>query len=103
MYDYWGECIAEAFEDAGITATKEQIDTVTSWVEGAHDNYGMATGSEFIPNPLESEIKQLNAAHEREIKEYEKRDFIYRKSVARRRNCSPGDVYIDGDDVLYSR
>lgn len=57
--DYWEECIAQAFEDAGIKATKEQIDTVISWVEGAHDNYGMAHGHECIPNPLLSEIKEL--------------------------------------------
>lgn len=40
--NYWEICIQEAFEDAGIDATKEQIDTVTSWIEGAHENYGMA-------------------------------------------------------------
>lgn len=57
--DYWKECVAEAFEDAGITATKEQIDTVTSWVEGAHDNYGMSHGHDHIPNPLQQEIDQL--------------------------------------------
>lgn len=57
--DYWQECIAEAFEDAGITATKEQIETVVSWVEGAHENYGMATGSDCIPNPLVLENESL--------------------------------------------
>ena len=57
--DYWKDCVAEAFEDAGIVATKEQIDTVTTWVEGAHDNYGMATGRDCIPNPLRQEISEL--------------------------------------------
>lgn len=57
--DYWKECIAEAMEDAGITATDEQIDTVTSWVEGAYENYGLATGLDAIPNPLSIEIASL--------------------------------------------
>jgi len=57
--DYWKECIAEAMEDAGITATDEQIDTVTSWVEGAYENYGLATGLDAIPNPLRIEIASL--------------------------------------------
>jgi len=57
--DYWGDCVSEAFEDAGITATKEQRDTVTSWVEGAHDNYGMAHGHHCIPNPLAAENDKL--------------------------------------------
>lgn len=56
---YWEECINEAFEDAGIKASKEQIDTVISWVEGAHENYGMAHGHDCIPNPLKEEIKVL--------------------------------------------
>lgn len=57
--DYWKECVAEAFEDAGITATDDQIGTVASWVEGAHENYGMAHGYDSIPNPLKSENDEL--------------------------------------------
>ena len=59
MSDYWNECISEALEDAGITATNEQIDTVASWVEGAHDNYGMAFGHDCIPNPLQTQVDDL--------------------------------------------
>jgi len=57
--DYWKECVAEALEDAGITASDEQIDTVASWVEGAHDNYGMAFGHDCIPNPVTLENERL--------------------------------------------
>jgi len=57
--DYWGECISEAFEDAGIKATNEQISTVSGWVEGAHENYGMAFGHDCIPNPLVLENEKL--------------------------------------------
>lgn len=51
MSDYWHECIAEAFDDAKITATEEQIVNVAGWAESAHDNYGMAHGHDCIPNP----------------------------------------------------
>jgi len=57
--DYWHECIAEAFDEAGIVATMEQIDTVVDWVEGAHENYGMAHGHDCIANPLEERNKTL--------------------------------------------
>lgn len=58
--DYWEECIAEAFEDAGITATAKQIDTVaSSWIESAHKNYGLAHGYNCIPNPLRLENDEL--------------------------------------------
>lgn len=58
--DYWEECLKEAFEDAKIVATKEQLDTVISWVEGAEENHSMATGSDCIPNPLQSAIDNAN-------------------------------------------
>jgi len=57
--DYWKECIAEAFDDAGIVATQDQIGTVAYWVEGAHENYGMAFGHGCIPNPLVIENDKL--------------------------------------------
>lgn len=59
MNNYWDECISEAFESAGIKATKEQIETVSIWVEGAHENYGMAFGHDAIPNPVIEENKKL--------------------------------------------
>jgi DnaJ-class molecular chaperone len=64
--DYYKECIEEAFEDAKITATKEQMDTVISWVEGAAENEGLATGRECIPNPVQLENEALKSNLERE-------------------------------------
>lgn len=64
--DYWKVCISEAFEDAGITATDEQISTVASWVEGAHDNYGMARGYNNISDPRDSENERLKRELEKE-------------------------------------
>lgn len=100
--DYWTECISEAMEDAGIAATKEQIDTVVTWVEGAHENYGMAFGHDCIPNPLESDLKELKASHAKEIQEHENVEFNYRKSVASRRGVPVSSVYMDRDgQVMY--
>lgn len=59
LKNYWKECIAEAFEDAGLEATEAQLDKVADWVEGAHDNFSMATGSDNIPNPLKLENAEL--------------------------------------------
>lgn len=64
--DYWKETIKEAFEDAKIQATEEQIITVTNWVEGAHDNYGMSHGHDCIPNPQTLEIEKLTEELKRE-------------------------------------
>ena len=57
--NYWHECVSEALDVAGITATDDQIAEVASWVRSAHENYGMAHSHDCIPNPLVAENKQL--------------------------------------------
>lgn len=98
--DYWYECVAEALEDAGFQATDEQIKTVASWVEGAHENYGMSHGHHCISNPLQSEVDQLKRekkaledAHDRQI-------WGIKQGVAQRRHVRPQDVEIDNDGLV---
>lgn len=62
--NYWEECITEAADDCGAKLTKEQIDCIAGWVEGAHENYGMAHGHDAIPSPQTLEVQRL----ERELK-----------------------------------
>ena len=73
--DYWEDCIGEAFEDAKIVATQEQIENVASWIENAHDNFGMAHGHDCIPNPLQTEIEELKRNHQKEIEHIEKINY----------------------------
>ena len=56
MNDYWIECIEIAFDDAGIEATKEQIEQVAGCVEGGHENYGQAMGYDMIPSQTSIEL-----------------------------------------------
>lgn len=102
--DYWAETIAEAFEDAGITATEDQIQTVAGWAEGAHENYGMAHGYDAIPNHESTEIARLKKAHENELEEMRQQVDCYRKSVAVRRGVKMEDVYLDNQGhVMYGK
>lgn len=79
--DYWRDCIADAFESVGLSATDEQIDEVTAWVEGAHENYGMATGQDVATSNLraaqeresEDAIRRLEAEKDREREAVEER------------------------------
>ena len=65
--DYWKCCIEESFEDAGITATKEQISTVVEWVEGAFENYGLATGNDVASQNLAASKRDEIEKAEREL------------------------------------
>lgn len=101
--DYWHECIAESFDDAGITATEEQIKTVASWVEGAHENYGMAFGHDCIPNPMETEVNELKKKIEKLEQSHETQLSGIRSGIARRRGVDISDVYIEPNgDVTYN-
>ena len=58
--NYWEECVSEALDDVGIEATEEQIQTIALWVDGAHENYGTATGSEIVSaNCISNEAREL--------------------------------------------
>lgn len=95
--NYWEECISEAFEDAGITATAEQKEAVSIWVEGAHDNYGMAHGHDCIPNPMHSEVDDLKRQIKALEESHEKQLYGIKKGVAQRRGVSLQDVSINHD------
>jgi hypothetical protein len=93
--NYWKECITEACEDAGLKVTDDQLDTITSWIEGAHENYGLATGSEFIPNPLAEEVRNLKKSCQESDERADKERENFRNNVATRRGVHPSDVHID--------
>jgi len=101
--EYWKECIEEAFCETGITATEDQIKTVIEWVEGAHDNYGMATGEDCIPNPMEAEINELKRKLVKQDGEHERIINGITKGVAHRRNVSVTDVSIDNNGLVTYR
>ena len=92
--DHWDECISEALDDAGITATKEQIKNIAGWVQGAHENYGMAYGHDCIPNPLQTEIDTLKKKREKEIAYNDK---IYTEELKER-----ADVIRDKNSTIWN-
>lgn len=62
--EYWQECLAQSFEEHGVTATTEQLAAIAKDVEGSHQNYGMAF---YEPeNPMIDELKQAKAALRKE-------------------------------------
>ena len=55
--DYWEECVGNALEDCGITATPEQVKAVGESVRVGHECYGQAFHSP--ENPLIGEVSTL--------------------------------------------
>ena len=86
--DYWRECIAEAFEDAKIEATDEQINAVASWVEGAHENYGLFTGYDVAST-------NFRAAEDREKADLRKTIQRERDKVMCKECCGEGRIVMN--------
>ncbi len=63
--DYWKECIGEACDDAGLSASPNQIDIITAWVMGAHDNSGHGRVIKFLK---EIESEKFNAFPKEQIR-----------------------------------
>lgn len=55
--DYWEECLADSFQEHGITVTREQLHAIADDVEGAHDCYGMA----FYTPPASDRISVIES------------------------------------------
>ena|ERR1700722_19783214 len=64
--EYWQECISDALEEAGLTASQKQISTIAEHVQGSHENYGMAFYSPPAGEHLRSEIAGLKRQVKRE-------------------------------------
>ena len=66
---YWEECVANAIEEAHVTASLAQVNLIAESVRGAHENYGMAF---YQPeNPLIGEVSNLK----RELKKEKEKVF----------------------------
>ena len=59
MTDYWLESVAVALEEAGVSATKDQIASIAEAMDGCHENYGMYMGHDQIGHPAVEEAEKL--------------------------------------------
>jgi len=104
MSDYWIECVSVAFEDAGIEATNEQIQSVAGDVEAGFDNYGMAHGHGCIPNPLLADLEASRKESRRLEDEVDKANLNFKQNVARRHRVDTSSVILgDNGDATFHK
>lgn len=107
--DYWTEGVACALEEAGVTATAEQIKEVAGILEGYNDNIGTAFpnpggyGCDYVKRPsieeLQSKIKRL----EEELKSQEKVSDAWKESFARIRRVRKDEIFMGNLGPEYIR
>ncbi|WP_261534463.1 hypothetical protein [Burkholderia multivorans] len=105
MLSYWLESLGYALEEAGAydALTPEQRKQVAESLVVSAENEGMASGRECIPNPLNSEIERLKAAHRAEIARFEDRERIFCRDIARSQNVETQRIGIHNGSVVIHR
>jgi hypothetical protein len=99
--DYWEEAFCFACEEAGIPLpSKEQRKLAADSLEHSHDMYGMAMGHDCIPNPLNTEVKELQEKIKSMEKEHRKTLQYAENYIAERINCGKGTVHVHNDGEI---
>ena len=101
--EYFKELTEEALSDAGIKATSEQIDTVSSWVKSGFECHHESTGQHMIADPREEEVKKLKTQIDDSEKRHDRTRMGVMRSVASRRGVDVKDVSIEADGSIYVR
>jgi len=90
--NYWKESIEEALSEIGISATADQTKELVEWVQGSHDNYGMAMGHDVASANWESdESKEL-----KRMKAEAKKTLQWELETKPCRNCTTTGTSRDG-------
>lgn len=100
--EYWIETVKSSFDENGICATFDIIEKVATDMLNSSECQSMAFPTPDSPKES-SQVTALKKKHAEDIKEYERRESIFIKSVANRRGVDASDVYIEGDSVMYKK
>lgn len=86
MNDYWRECVIDALNEAGLTATDEQIETMAEHIELSIDNYDLYSGNDVSSQNRVSTLQDEIDIARRQLKE--ERDKINCEACAGRGTVS---------------
>ena len=90
------ECLTEIFEEAGVSATEEQIKRISEDYAFHLDMEREMSSYQHIGGS--NECEECQSLHIK-VKEKENEITKYQNSVKRRRNAD--SVWLDGEDVRY--
>lgn len=102
---YWVESLGQALDDLGIRLTDEQVMGLAESCECIAEVRSQYTGSECIPNPLQTEIDRLKRAHADEMAMVKRRGERVELALIRRSGGDPElhYVHVDGSRVEVRR
>ena len=101
--EYWIESVESIMEEMSYDIPIEDITTIAESMIITAEQESMAFGYDAIPNPLQTEIDEITGKLKQECIKADRREYIYRKSIASRNGVNPEDVFIEHGNVWYQR
>jgi hypothetical protein len=97
---YWKESLECALDSYGLLSAipSDALDKIAGDLETSYENIGTAMGYDAIPNPLQTEIKELKTKHhaesERKERHYEAAIGALKQEVGRVHNIDPRRIHV---------
>ena len=97
--EYWRECVSNALEDAGVSATGEQIDAIAHDIQGGAEMKSEAFGP--VPDRESDVRREKNEEIKRLHREIEKTDCRWRDAVKSRLGLGrDSNIGVDNDGTI---
>lgn len=93
--EYWRVCVEESLGNIGIDFTDEQLNQIAKDMKMAASMESEATGSCYIPHPLEAEVRTLKARHKEELSRAERTAETYKLTLCRVAKANPSKTHIN--------
>jgi hypothetical protein len=99
--NYWLEALECSLDEAGCidALTKEQREKVADDLQRAHEMHAEATGELCIPNPVRSELQETLRKHDRELRERDERERLWKRGMAKALGCPERQLYINRGNI----
>jgi hypothetical protein len=101
MNEYWRVCVEAVLDDAGLTYTPEQLQSVTAGIIGCRENESTGCGYDVIGNPGESvEIRKLQDRIRNLEKALSDEQSLREKVIEVNLDLRPDAYWVNGDGYL---
>lgn len=100
-YDYYADAVSEGADVVGLKLTDEQLKSIVDSVLGNLENESLASGSFNIPNPMQSEVRQLEKRLAEVTADAEKQDRKWAEAFGRKVGTSSKQISLDRDGQVW--
>ncbi len=102
---YWQESLESSLDANGAwnLLSKEQITLIAKDLVMSHEMYSEYSGEMNIPHPLNEELRKSEERYQRDLKDGEKREDLWKTAFANKLGVEKRRLHINHGDIELSR